>query len=76
MPVTLFIDIKKPVNVLNYLLTPHEIHGDKKDKLRHPYPYAMCRANTLRLNRSFIAYCITRRISCFSYSLCMLSSSA
>ena len=57
----LFNDIKKPGNVLNYLLTPYEIHGDKKDKLRHPYPYAMCRANTLRLNRSFIAYCINRR---------------
>ena len=26
----LFNDIKKPGNVLNYLLTPYEIHGDKK----------------------------------------------
>ena len=29
----LFNDIKKPGNVLNYLLTPYEIHGDKKTNL-------------------------------------------
>ena len=57
----LFNDIKQPGNVLNYLLTPHEIHSDKKDKLRHIYPYALRRAKTLRLNRSFITYCINHR---------------
>ncbi len=56
----LFKDIKQPSNVLNYLLTPHEIHGDKKAKLRHPYLYALSRAKTLRLSRSF-AYCIDRQ---------------
>ena len=57
----LFNDIKKPGNILNYLLTPYKIDGDKKDKLRQSYPYALCRANTLRMSRSFVAYCINRR---------------
>ena len=57
----LFNDIIKPGNILNYLLTPYKIDGDKKDKLRQSYPYALCRANTLRMSRSFVAYCINRR---------------
>ncbi len=57
----LFIDIKQPGNVLNYLLTPYKIDCEKKGILRESYPYVLPRSNTLRMNRSFVAYCISRR---------------
>ena len=60
----LFNAIKYPDHVLHDLLIANTIPeriGLIKEKLRVNYPYALPRANTSRLGRSFIAYCFNRR---------------
>ena len=60
----LFNEIKNPDHVLHDLLITNTIPeriGLIKEKLRVNYPYALPRANTSRLGRSFIAYCFNRR---------------
>mgnify|MGYP006364478725 FL=1 len=60
----LFNEIKNPDHVLHDLLITNTIPeriGLIKEKLRVNYPYALPRANTSRLGRSFIEYCFNRR---------------
>ena len=60
----LFNQIKRPDHTLHYLLTPRISPATaelNKDKLRSCYPFEIPRAKTSRLNKSFIAYCLTNR---------------
>ena len=60
----LFNDVKHPDHVLHDLLIANTVPdriGLTKEKLRVNYPYALPRANTNRLMRSFFAYCFIRR---------------
>lgn len=56
----IFNEIKKPDNVLNYLL-PRRLNTVKQTSLRQVYPYLLQRAKTSRFNKSFISYCIKKR---------------
>ena len=57
----LFNEVKGPGHALNKLLSVYAVDSNKP-VTRDTYPYKMQIARTARLGRSFIAYCINKRM--------------